>query len=199
MIVKVEEKKNNPETSEEAKESKESKKDKLFKLNEELDKAKADRDYWKNMYYKAYADMENLRKDIEKDHKNALKYRAEGFIDELLPILDGFHMALQKEPEDPILKNYLVGFQYIYKNLVSVLESEGVTEFAPKQGEKFNPSYMQALEAVDSDQEPNTVIKVMTNGYKLHEHLVRPAIVIVAKAKQDNKEENKHESDKLDA
>ena len=71
MIVKVEEKKNNPETSEEEKESKESKKDKLFKLNEELDKAKADRDYWKNMYYKAYADMENLRKDIEKDHKNA--------------------------------------------------------------------------------------------------------------------------------
>lgn len=199
MIVKVEEKKNNPETSEEAKESKELKKDKLFKINEELDKAKADRDYWKNMYYKAYADMENLRKDIEKDHKNALKYRAEGFIDELLPILDGFHMALQKEPEDPILKNYLVGFQYIYKNLVSVLESEGVTEFAPKQGEKFNPSYMQALEAVDSDQEPNTVIKVMTNGYKLHEHLVRPAIVIVAKAKQDNKEENKQESDKLDA
>ena len=58
---------------------------------------------------------------------------------------------------------------------------------------------MQALEAVDSDQEPNTVIKVMTNGYKLHEHLVRPAIVIVAKAKQDNKEENKQESDKLDA
>ena len=171
-----------PETNEE--EVKESKKDKLNKMKAEVDKANADMAYWKNMYYKAYADMENLRKDIEKDHRNALKYRAEGFIDELLPVLDGFHMALQNEPTDPVLKNYLIGFQYIYKNLVSVLENEGVTEFAPKQGEKFNPDYMQAIDTAECDQEPNTVVRVMTNGYKLHDHLVRPAMGVVAKAKE---------------
>ncbi|MCQ3035254.1 MAG: nucleotide exchange factor GrpE [Bacilli bacterium] len=184
-----------PETNEE--EVKESKKDKLNKMKAEVDKANADMAYWKNMYYKAYADMENLRKDIEKDHRNALKYRAEGFIDELLPVLDGFHMALQNEPTDPVLKNYLIGFQYIYKNLVSVLENEGVTEFAPKAGEKFNPDHMQAIDTVECDQEPNTVVRVMTNGYKLHDHLVRPAMVVVAKAKEQ-KEETK-EDVKIDA
>ena len=189
MIVKVEEKKNNPETSEEEKESKESKKDKFFKLNEELDKAKADRDYWKNMYYKAYADMENLRKDIEKDHKNALKYRAEGFIDELLPILDGFHMALQKEPEDPILKHYLVGFQYIYRNLVAALENEGVTEIAPKVGDKFSPDTMQAVDTKETEGEENVVLDIQFKGYKLHDRLIRPANVTVSVKHKEIKEE----------
>lgn len=183
-----------PETNNE--ETKESKKDKLNKMRAEVEKANADMAYWKNMYYKAYADMENLRKDIEKDHRNALKYRAEGFIDELLPVLDGFHMALQNEPTDPVLKNYLIGFQYIYKNLVNVLENEGVTEFAPKANEKFNPEFMQAIDTVECDQEPNTVVKVMTNGYKLHEHLIRPAMVVVAKAKEEKIEK---EDVKIDA
>ena len=71
---------------------KEKKKD--TKKEEEIVKLSSEVDHWKNEFYKAYADTQNLRKSLEKDHKTAMKYRAEGFIDNLLPVLDSFHMAL---------------------------------------------------------------------------------------------------------
>ena len=62
-------------------------KKKLEKANEEIARLKAESDYWKNEYYRAYADTKNLRTNLEKDFKEAMKYRSEGFIEELLPIL----------------------------------------------------------------------------------------------------------------
>ena len=163
---------------------------KINKLNEEKEKAKADAEHWKNEYYRAYADTRNLRSQLEKDHMMAMKYRAEGFIDELLPVLDSFYMVLKNEPTNPELKNYLIGFQYIYKNLVSVLENEGVTEIAPKVGDKFSPDTMNAVETVESDGEENLVVDVHVKGYKLHDRLIRPANVTVSvKKKVENNEQ----------
>lgn len=172
-------------------------KKKLAKLEEELEKAKADVEHWKNEYYRAYADTKNLRNSLERDHKEALKYRAEGFIEELLPILDSFHMALGNEPTDPSLKNYLTGFQFIYKNLVNVLENEGVTEIVPEIEKDFNPATMQAVDSVEAE-EAGKVTKVYGKGYKLRDRLIRPAMVQVSVAKKQNQEENK-ESVETDA
>ena len=152
----------------------------ITKLKEEIEKLKADVEHWKNEYYRAYADTQNLRKSLEKDHRSVLKYRAEGFIENLLPILDSFHVVLSQEVEDPSLKNYLVGFQFIYRNLVSVLENEGVNEIAPKVGDKFDVNLMNAVEVEESDGEEGLITKVMTNGYRLHDRLVRPANVVVS-------------------
>lgn len=157
---------------------------------DELAKAKSDAEHWKNEYYRAFADMQNLRKMIEKDHKEAIKYRAEGFIGDLLPILDGFHMALAHEASTKEMQNFLIGFSYIYNNLVQVLENNGVSEVTPKVGDEFDPVIMQALEKVEKEGcKENTVIEVKAKGYKLHNHLVRPAIVVVAGKKDEEKEE----------
>jgi len=147
--------------------------------------------------------MQNLRKAIEKDHHEAIKYRAEGFIENLLPILDGFHMALQAEVKSPEMKNFLIGFEFIYRNMVTVLENEGVTEVTPKIDDPFDPSYMQAIETKVVEGKPNRVLEVKVKAYKLHDHLIRPAIVVVSTDKQDEKKENQAEgqetSEKLDA
>lgn len=168
------------------------KEDKLAKLN-------ADLEHWKNEYYRAYADMQNLRKQVEKEHREAIRYRSAGFIENLLPILDGFHMALQTEVSSQEMKNFLVGFEFIYRNLVSVLENEGVTEIAPKIGDDFDPETMQAIETqFDEKAEPNKVVKVNVKGYKLHERLIRPSIVVVSTNKKDEPNEENN-SPKLDA
>ena len=179
---------------------KEKKNKKIEKLKEEVSRLEKEVEYWKNEYYRAFADTQNLRKSLEKDHQNAMKYRAEGFIDNLLPVLDSFHVVLSQEPEDPNLKNYLVGFQFIYRNLVSVLENEGVNEIAPKVGDKFDASSMNAVEVEESDGEEGLITKVITNGYKLHDRLVRPANVVVSKHphEEEPKEEDNNEI-KLDA
>ena len=161
---------------------------KLQKLEEEKEKAVADANHWKNEYFRAYADTKNLRSQLEKDHLAAMKYRAEGFIEELLPVLDSFYTVLKNEPNNPELKNYLIGFQYIYRNLVTALENEGVKEIAPQKGDKFSPDTMNAVETVESDGEENLVVDVSLRGYKLHDRLIRPANVTVSvKHKEEEK------------
>ena len=163
---------------------------KIKELTKEVEK-------WKNEYYRAFADTKNLRNTLEKDHREALKYRAEGFIDSLLPVLDSFHLALGNEPTNPDLKNYLTGFQYIYRNLVSALESEGVIEISPKVGDKFDPSTMNAVDTVEDEGEENLVAKVYAKGYKLHDRLIRSVNVSVTvhpKKKEENTEVNETEA-----
>ena len=180
---------------------KEKKIKKIEKLKEDVSRLEKEVEYWKNEYYRAFADTQNLRKSLEKDHQNAMKYRAEGFIDNLLPVLDSFHVVLSQEPEDPNLRNYLVGFQFIYRNLVSVLENEGVNEIAPKVGDKFDASTMNAVEVQETDGEEGLITKVITNGYKLHDRLVRPANVVVSKHphEEEPKPEENENNQKLDA
>ena len=170
-------------------------KKKIKELEEELAKLKADVDHWKNEYYRAYADTKNLRNNLEKEHSDIIKYRAMGFIEDLLPVLDSFHMALANEPSSQELKNYLVGFQFVYRNLVSVLENEGVKEISPNVGDKFSDKTMNAVDVTEQEGEENIVTKVYAKGYELHGRLIRPANVSVSKNK---KEENK-EGVKADA
>jgi molecular chaperone GrpE len=160
-------------------------------LKEEVEKLKADLEHWKNEYYRAYADTKNLRNDLEKEHREAIKYRSEGFIEELLPVLDSFYMALKNEPSDPALKNYLIGFQYIYKNLVSVLENEGVSEISPENGQTFDPSVMSAVDTVVGEKE-NLITQVYSKGYKLHDRIIRPANVQVSVTKKEDNETKEH-------
>lgn len=168
--------------------------------NDKIAKLNADLEHWKNEYYRAYADMQNLRKQVEKEHREAIRYRAVGFIENLLPILDGFHMALQAEVKSEEMKNFLIGFQFIYRNLLTVLENEGVSEISPKVGDEFNPETMQALETIfDENAEPNKILKVNAKGYKLHERLIRPSIVVVSTNKKDEPKKEENNSPKMDA
>lgn len=192
-------------TKEEKEQIKEANKDKkkseklqaiIDELEEEKAKLIADVDHWKNEYYRAYADTKNLRNSLEKEHREALKYRSEGFIEELLPVLDSFYMALRNEPTDQALKNYLIGFQYIYKNLVSVLEAEGVTEITPEVGKKFDSDVMQAVDTIEG--EDGIITAVYNKGYKLHDRIIRPANVQVSVTKKEPEKEDQ-EQEKLDA
>ena len=176
------------ENKEQIKEEKNKDKKKIQELEEQLEKAKADLDHWKNEYYRAYADTKNLRSNLEKEHSEAMKYRAIGFIEELLPVLDSFHVVLENEPPSEEVKNYLVGFQFIYRNMVAALENEGVKEIAPKVGEKFSDKTMDAVDVTEQEGEENIITKVYAKGYELHGRLIRPARVSVSKnKKEDNK------------
>ena len=165
-------------------------------VEDELLKAKSDAEHWKNEYYKAYADMANLRKQIEKDHRESLKYRIEGFAENLLSILDAFDMALKNKPTTTEMKNYLIGFEYVHNSLLSVLENEGIQILEPKIGDKFDENTMHAVEATESDGEENLITEVRMKGYKLHDHLIRAAMVAVSKhpsPKDEKKEDNREE------
>ena len=181
-------------------EEKKDKKDDKQLAEEQIKKLEADCEHWKNEYYKAYADMANLRKEIEKDHKEAIKYRLEGFIDKIVGILDAFDMAFRVQPTTDEMKNYLTGFQYVHNTLLNVLNEEGVVTIEPKVGDKFDATTMHAVELVDDEGEENIVKEITLKGYKLHDHLIRAAMVVVSKhpsAEEKKVEENKESEEEV--
>ena len=167
---------------------------KFHALQAELEKSNADRDHWKNEYYKAYADTQNLRRTLEAEQRTIYRYRAEGFLEGLLPALDAFHMALDNPAPTKEAANYQIGFTYIYNQIIQALAGEGLSELTPKPGDAFDASFMNAIDAEETlEVEPNKVLKVHSKGYKLHDRLIRAAMVTVSK-KPAETEENKEET-----
>ena len=156
---------------------------KVAELEEQIQKLTEEMNTWKNRYYEAYADMDNLRKKMEKDHQQMFKYRGQGFLEALLPVFDNFYYCFKFKPEDPTLQAYCKGFEMIYNQMVQALEAEGVKEIVPSIGSKFDSSNMQAVD-VEDGEENDLIVKVMNKGYMLKDRLVRPAMVVVSKIPQ---------------
>lgn len=186
---KKEEKKVEPETKEEAKKEvkEEAAKEKVEKeetkeptqeeiiqgLLVQLDKAKND-------VARAYADTENMKKRLQKEADTAKKYRFQQAGLEILPILDSMELALKVETEDEAIKNYVKGFEMIHKQLVSVLENEGVKPIEALD-KPFDHNTMQALmQEAKEGVEPGIVIEVLQKGYMLKDRILRPALVKVS-------------------
>lgn len=162
----------------------------IEELKKKIEELTQEATMWKEKAYTTVADCDNLRKSYEKDHQLMVKYRGQPFVEKLLPTLDSFYLVLKVEPEDPMLKNYLVGFQMIYNSMLDALTSEGVSQIFPKVGVEFDHNTMQAVDIKEGETD-NLVLEVTKPGYMLRDRLVRPAMVVVSKVK---KEENANEN-----
>ena len=153
-----------------------------------VEKLEEEANLWREKAYTLAADSDNLRKSYEKDHQLMIKYRGQPFVEKLLPTLDSFYLVLKNEPDDALLKNYLIGFNMIYKSMLESLSSEGVSQILPEIGNEFDYNIMQAVEVVEGEKD-NIVVGITKPGYMLSDRLVRPAMVVVSKVKE-LKEEN---------
>lgn len=134
------------------------------------------RDAW----LRAVADGENARKRAQADIAAAHKFAIERFAEGLVPVCDSLEATLAAAGEaSEALRS---GVELTLKQLRGALEKAGVAEINPAVGERFDPNFHQAMAAVASEAEPNTVVSIMVKGYRLHERILRPALVTVAKA-----------------
>ena len=140
-------------------------------------KLDAQRDAW----LRALADAENARKRAQSDIAMARKYAAERIVEDLLPVMDGLEATLGAGGASPDALR--AGVVLTQKQLRNAFERAGVAEVNPDPGQRFDPHRHQAMAAVESDQEPNSVLAVMQKGYSLQDRVVRPALVTVAKAR----------------
>lgn len=161
-------------------------------LQEKVEELEKEVQLWKEKAYRTVADCDNLRKSYEKDHQLMVKYRGQPFVEKLLPTLDSFYLVLKVVPEDQMLKNYLIGFEMIYKSMIDAISSEGVSQLLPKKGEKFDPNTMQAIDVVEGEED-DLVMDLSKPGYMLRDRLIRPSMVVVSKIKKENTEENSEE------
>lgn len=170
-------------------------KKKVLEFQKEYEKTDHEKDDWKNKYYEAYADMANLRKQVQKECDDAKRYASKSFIEELIPTLDSFDYALKNEPKDPMTKQYVQGFEMIHSKMLNTLMQLGVTVITPEIGSEYDPHKMQAFSTVDGEED-NKIAEVYCKGYALYEHLLRPAGVIVTMKASEKKEDTKKEDSK---
>jgi len=164
--------KNDPQAQPAASEVPASAEDKT--LDKLLAEAQARIDEQKDAWMRAVAEADNVRKRAQADVAAAHKYGNERFAESLLPVVDSLEAALQAKD--------LSALELTLRQLQAALEKASVREIRPAAGARFDPNVHQAMAAVESEAEPNTVVSLMQKGYRMHDRVLRPALVTVTKA-----------------
>lgn len=132
-----------------------------------------------NRLLRVQADYDNFRRRSREEKEAAAKYRAQGFIEELLPALDNFERALSVKPESEEAKSLAQGLNMVYNQLQEALKKEGVTAIETV-GQPFDPHLHQAVMQVEEEGfESNQVVEELQKGYKLKDRVLRPSMVKV--------------------
>jgi molecular chaperone GrpE len=146
-------------------------------LKEREAEAKANYD----RFLRERADLENLRKRAAREREETVRYGIEGLVKSLLPVIDNLERAVDHAASGGNGRPLLEGVSLVLKSLRGILEQHGVRVISA-QGQPFDPAVHEAMEQVDTvDHAPNTVVREHQRGYKLHDRLIRPALVGVSR------------------
>jgi molecular chaperone GrpE len=189
--IKVTEEKDHPSKSDlmtkpEEPAKKENQSDLKSKLQEKDKEAK---DYY-DRYLRLSAEMENFKKRAEKEKSEIYKFANENILKELIPVLDNLERALDHGQETENAQALLSGVEMIHKAFWAVLEKYGLTR-VEALGEEFDPNLHEAVMVQeDAERPPGVVISQLQKGYRLHNRLIRPAMVVVSKKPEINPDED---------
>lgn len=149
---------------------------KMAALEEELSQ-------YKDRYMRAVAEMENIRRRSEKERIDSMKYGLEGFVKDLLPVLDSFELAVNAEHTESATnengQSFYSGMVMVKKQMIDTLRKHGLDQLDAKN-QPFDPNFHQAIQRVESaEHKEETVAGEFQKGYVLNGRLIRPAMVSV--------------------
>ena len=152
---------------------------------EEIDSIRAERDDYRDKFMRALADAENSRKRADRDRREAENYGGSKLSRDLLPVYDNLSRAIgaASEEMDESAKAIVEGVQLTMRELVNVFRKHGIEPITPEVGDKFDPKLHQAMfEAPLPGTNAGDIIQVSSEGFMLHDRLLRPAQVGVSSA-----------------
>ncbi len=147
----------------------------MKKLRERLKKAESDKQEYLTGWQRAKADMVNARTREEEERKAYIKFSNAGLIEDLIPVLDSFDMAMgNKEAWEKADKNWRIGVEYIHSQLLKVLAENGVKILDP-MGEKYDHALHEAIthEPVTDEKLDHMVTAVVQKGYSLNGKILK--------------------------
>lgn len=139
----------------------------------------------KDRLLRALADVENVRRRGERDREQERRYAATNFGKDMLNVADNLRRALDSVPDaqDEFSRTLLSGVAATERELLAAFERHGIKRVAPEPGEKFDHNLHQAMFELENTGRPaGSIVQVLQNGYLMHDRLLRPALVGVAKA-----------------
>ena len=174
---------NNKEGGEEKASDKEVPLEKLPKkeILEKLKSAEESAKRYLDLYVRAQAEMENLKKRLQREKEEFLKFANESLIKELLPVVDNLENALIHAQDENSVDALREGIELTLKGLKAALSKAGVEE-VKALGEPFDPNYHHAVSQEETDKvQSGTVLEELQKGYILNQRLLRPSMVVVSK------------------
>jgi molecular chaperone GrpE len=143
---------------------------------------------YQDKYIRLAAEFENYKRRAQRDQSDAIRYANEGLLKNLLSTLDNLERAIQCGKDAGASGALLEGVELTHKQFLETVEKLGVRQVS-STGSLFDPNMHQAVAQVESETaEPNTVVEEFQKGYFLHDRILRPAMVTVAKEKSDQTE-----------
>ena len=146
---------------------------------------------------RALAETENIRKKFFKEKKDAEIYGGTKLARDLLSVLDNLNRALESVDDEMKEKQnaFLEGIELTKRELLNTFSNHEINELAPKEGEKFDPKFHQAMfEGPHQNIEKGNIIQVMANGFTIGERLLRAAQIGVSSGIIQNKKEDDHDT-----
>ncbi|KRM62468.1 GrpE protein HSP-70 cofactor [Paucilactobacillus vaccinostercus DSM 20634] len=155
--------------------------DQVSDEQKKIDELKQKADDFEDKYLRAEAEIQNMNGRFKKEQAQILKYDGQSLAKDILPVMDNLKRALEIDVDDESGQQLKKGIQMVHDHLSEALTKNGVKEIE-SLNQKFDPSVHQAVQsvAVEGDQKPDTVVKVLQAGYQLQDRVLRPAMVVVA-------------------
>lgn len=157
----------------------------------EIDTLRAERDQFRDRFMRALADSENARKRADKDRREAENYGGSKLSRDLLPVYDNMKRALEAATEEQkaVSAALIEGVELTMRELVNVFGKHGIRPITPAVGDRFDPKKHEAMfEAPLPNTQAGSIIQVSTEGFMLHDRLLRPAQVGVSSNTSSNTE-----------
>jgi molecular chaperone GrpE len=143
---------------------------------------------YQDKYIRLAAEFENYKRRAQRDQSDAIRYANESLLKSLLSTLDNLERAIQCGKDAGASGSLLEGVELTHKQFLETVEKLGVRQVS-STGSLFDPNMHQAVAQVESETaEPNMVVEEFQKGYFLHDRILRPAMVTVAKEKSDQTE-----------
>lgn len=153
----------------------------IDELEQNLEEARQERDEFNEKMLRKAADLDNFRRRAKREKEELKKYGIDDFVLELIPALDNMERALEHARSDASNDSMVDGVEMVYRQINTALEKHGVQGF-DAVGERFDPEQHEAIQQVEtSEHDTGTVLEEFQKGYFLHDRLLRPALVSVAK------------------
>ena len=164
----------------------------VTKLKENISQKEIELKELKDKYLRALAELDNYRKQIEKELDDRKKYGMVEFFMSVIPVLDSFSRALSGGEMNNDFDNFYKGVEIIHRQLRDALKSLGLVEFSGLN-ETFDPSRHEAVATVETNEKPeNTVIEEISKGYMIDDRIIKPAKVYVSKQKEGDEEDGEN-------
>ncbi|MBO8143867.1 MAG: nucleotide exchange factor GrpE [Thermodesulfobacterium sp.] len=169
----------------------EEKKEESISVEEQLKQKEEEIKHWKEMALRYAAEVDNLKKVFKREKEEYYKFALETVFKEILPSIDNLERALEAFEQSENKEALKEGVELTLRSIIQTLEKFGLKQFIPSVGEPFVPHLHEALSTEEHPEIPNgSITKVYQKGYKLHDRIIRPALVCVCVSKKEEKEGN---------